>query len=274
MDVFKNTVFINLDERVDRREHFLQEFAKLGFPVGSNGRNPHRISATKLEKGAIGCSMSHIKALEYAKAQGWDQVCICEDDITFTRPVELLMSLAKIWQSPAINNAWDVLILGGNNWPPFTQRSDSCIQVHNCMSTTGYVVKRHYYDTLLQNYKDGVRLFLQNPDKGYLYAIDVWWRRLQVRDRWYMVVPATVDQWTNSYSNVENRATTYTPLMLDYRKEGMWLPPNKSWKMLQFSPQERAAVVSKEDKPWLGVVPLYKTVGKKRSMPPMQFTVK
>lgn len=254
-ELLNHIVYINLDERTDRKTHFAQEIEKLNgalqgsvastpTPLSSSSAaplslsspatpptplNPVRIPATKTAQGAMGCSMSHIKAVQYAKDKGWPQVFVCEDDITFTNPSVFIDSLNKCSK----RRGWDVLIVAGNNWPPFYPVSDYCIRVNNCISTTGYIVKQKYYDTLLANYKEGVKMFLHNPAKGYLYAIDVYWRKLQIRDKWFMAIPATVDQWNNSYSNVENKVLSYSGLMLDYKKTNAWLQPETREKVMK-----------------------------------------
>jgi GR25 family glycosyltransferase involved in LPS biosynthesis len=235
-EVLKNVVYINLDERNDRNEHFLQEIAKLRLKI-----QPHRVPAIKLKEGAIGCSMSHIKALEYAKKEGWPYVLICEDDITFTNPEQLIISLFKtLKQESSESNTllWDVLLIAANNWPPFKQQYENCIRVTNSCSATGYIVRQHYYDTLLQNYKEGVKLFIQNTDKKHLYALDVWWKKLQIRDRWWMLTPATVSQWEQNYSNIENTVVSYSHLMLTHDKTQKWLPKEKQWKNMNISDKE------------------------------------
>jgi hypothetical protein len=52
------------------------------------------------------------------------------------------------------------------------------------------------------------------------YAIDMYWKHLQARDRWYMIVPPTVVQM-EGFSDVEGRETNYKHLMTDMNKE--WL---------------------------------------------------
>jgi hypothetical protein len=34
--------------------------------------------------------------------------------------------------------------------------SDYCIKVTNCQSAVGYIVKKHYYDKLIDNIKEGI----------------------------------------------------------------------------------------------------------------------
>ena len=227
MSLLQHVIYINLDERIDRRDHFMKEWGKLGSPW-----NPIRQSATKMQQAAVGCSMSHIKALEKAKAEDWPQVVICEDDITFTDPRTLLQSLALLQMDDKIKT-WDVLLLGGNNWPPFEKITGNCLQVHNCVSAVGYIVRRHYYDRLLENYRKSSVQFLRNADQGHLYSLDVYWRRLQIRDTWLFLLPATVDQWCGNYSDIEKREVTYSPLLLDPYKEQAWLQPGVRSKVME-----------------------------------------
>ena len=48
---------------------------------------------------------------------------------------------------------WDVLIIGGNNVPPYKQYYEYCARVFNCQTTTGYIVKEEFYDVMIDNFK-------------------------------------------------------------------------------------------------------------------------
>ena len=167
--------------------------------------------------GAVGCTISHIKCLETAKENQWKHVFICEDDITFLEPDVFMKNLTKFYES---DYDWDVVIVGGNNALPYRKASDFCIQVHNCQTTTGYIVQNHYYDVLIQNFKESLRNLMKNPENKTEYAIDIYWKRLQNRDRWYMIIPPTVIQCAG-YSDIEKRVVNYQNLMTDLDKE--WL---------------------------------------------------
>ena len=54
MELLKNILFINLNERTDRLEHVTKEFNKMNL-------NAERVKGIKLENGALGCTLSHIK---------------------------------------------------------------------------------------------------------------------------------------------------------------------------------------------------------------------
>ena len=86
MELIKNTFYINLQDRADRKRHIENQIKKLGV-------NPQRINACRMKFGCVGCSMSHIHCIELAKLRGYDQVFIVEDDAVFTNPTKLLESL-------------------------------------------------------------------------------------------------------------------------------------------------------------------------------------
>lgn len=211
MELFKNTLFINLEHRTDRLESVNKELAKLGI-------TGERFNAIKTRVGAIGCTLSHIKCLEIAKERGYEYVFICEDDICFLQPEVLKHSIQQFYENTTIE--WDVLLIGGNNVPPYEKTTDYCIRVSNCQTTTGYIAKKSYYDTLITNFRDSVSNLIREPGNARQYALDIYWKRLQHVHRWYMLYPFTVVQ-LDGYSDIENRLVDYRGLMLDVDKP--WL---------------------------------------------------
>jgi glycosyl transferase family 25 len=209
MSLFENTLFINLEHRTDRLEHAVSEFKKMGI-------NAERVNAINMQNGAIGCTMSHIKCIELAKSRNWEQVFICEDDITFLNPELLIQNIEMFYNNDDI--LWDVLIIGGNNVPPYQQLYEYAARIFQNQTTTGYIVKKQYYDTLLTNFKESAANLLRNPDNKFEYALDKYWNRLQMQDFWYMITPPTVTQYEN-YSDIEEQNTNYDFLMLDMDKQ-------------------------------------------------------
>lgn len=219
MDYIKNTLFINLEERTDRLIHVNNELNKIGV-IGE------RVNALKMDDGAIGCSFSHIKCIEIAKEKKYPFVFICEDDIQFTDPQLFLKNFERFLHT---TKEWDVIIVSGNNAPPYKKCEEFCIRVFNCQTTTGYIVREQYYDKLLNNFKNGLSMLLRNTNKRNEYAIDMYWKHLQKNDKWFMIIPPTVSQYIN-YSDVEKKVVNYEKLMLDVEKEWLfsfYLPENR-----------------------------------------------
>lgn len=207
----RHAYYINLDSRPDRKQYVEDQLTAIGI-------NAQRFNAVKLTNGALGCSMSHLKLLEMAKKENFDHILIVEDDIQFTNPSFFVKQFNQFLKTQP---NFDVVIIGGNNIPPYTRVSDCCIKVGTCQTTTGYFVKGHYFDTLIQNYKEGIGKLMKEPEKHIQYAIDKYWFQLQGRDNWYLITPLTVTQ-REDYSDIEKRPTNYNRVMLDLDKKAFF----------------------------------------------------
>jgi glycosyl transferase family 25 len=140
----KYAFYINLDSRPDRKAHVENQMNKIGITA-------NKFKAIKLPNGALGCSMSHLKLLETAKQNEWSHILIVEDDILFTDTTLFIKQFNKFLSNHIL---WDVVLIAGNNMPPYNNVDDSCVKVTKCQTTTGYLDKSHYYDTLIHNFKD------------------------------------------------------------------------------------------------------------------------
>jgi GR25 family glycosyltransferase involved in LPS biosynthesis len=195
-----NIYYINLAHRTDRNDHVLKQIESIGC-------KGIRIEAVECKQGAIGCGMSHIRCLELAKEQNLPFVCIVEDDIEFTDPA-MFQTQLNAFLSGSID--WDILLLGTNMGPPF-DKEEGCLRVFNAQTTTGYLVKNHYFDTLLNSFKKSVGYLLTDYTVK-LFAIDIQWKRLQQRDRWYVLYPLTIIQ-RDDFSDIEKKDVHYGTMM-------------------------------------------------------------
>jgi len=204
--------YINLDSRTDRKEHVEEQMSLIGIQA-------ERFKAIKLPNGAIGCSMSHLKLLETAKANNLPHILIVEDDIKFLNP-ELFKHQLNTFLSN--HKGWDVVLLGGNNIPPYKKIDDTCVKITSCQTTTGYLVNGHYISILINNFRNGINKLLESPHLHIMYAIDKFWFRLQRSHNWFLIIPLTVTQ-REDYSDIEKRTTDYTQVMTDLNKESFFM---------------------------------------------------
>ena len=216
----KNIFYINLKHRKDRKEHIEQQLKNIGLT------NFERFDAIKLQNGRVGCSMSHLKCLNLAKERKYEYVLICEDDATFLNPSLFINQINKFFKNKRVHN-WDVLLLGGNNIPPYKQIDETCIRVSHCQTTTCYLVNGHYFDTLIENIKQGINNLIREPENSRSYAIDMYWLNLQKKHIWLLIVPLSVIQ-REDYSDIEQRNTKYQSMMLDLNKECLFNNKNKN----------------------------------------------
>lgn len=220
----KHCLYINLASRPDRKQHIEEELRGVGL-------NPTRFNAIKLKNGRIGCSMSHLKCLQIAKKNNWSHVMICEDDLKILNRQTFVNSMNTFFRmhgdgdgdgdghgdNSSANSTWNVLLLAGNNVPPYKKIDDTCIQVSHCQTTTGYIVKMNYYDTLIDNIRTGIENLMKMPDQHIIYAIDKYWIKLQKQHTWYMLAPVVAVQ-REDYSDIEERKTNYESIMKDLDK--------------------------------------------------------
>ena len=199
--------YINLEGRTDRKTHVEQQMKLVGLEA-------IRFNAIQHEVGAIGCAMSHLELLRMAKQNKFDHILIVEDDIEFISPSVFQNSLSRFLSS---GHTYDVLMLAGNNMGEYKMVDITCVQIRRCFTTTGYIVRHHYYDRLIENIEKGIELYLANPQKNNLYAIDVFWQTLQQQDTWYLLAPLSVIQKPD-YSDIEKKHVNYTNLMLQLNK--------------------------------------------------------
>ncbi len=200
----KHVYYINLEERTDRKKHIEKQLDTLGWCY-------ERFNAIKAKSGRVGCSMSHLKLLTMAKEKNLPYIVIIEDDIHFT-DIQKFNVLYKHFVDTNID--YDVYLLAGNLRPPVQKFTPHILKISLSYTTTGYIVRQHYYDVLIQNIKDGIQKLLKNANNG-MNAIDVNWIPLQKKDKWFISYPRTVTQLANHFSNIENRVVNYDHLMLD-----------------------------------------------------------
>jgi hypothetical protein len=191
MDSILHIIYINLEHRKDRKQQIELELSRFKGSVERLNATPHAI-------GGIGCSMSHIRALQRAKQAGWPHVLILEDDAMFTNIEEGEKCLSKLLDEP-----YDVILLGGvsASYNPFTYR------VTSSQTATSYIVHSTYYDTLITNFKSGLEQFIRSGNYA-TYALDQYWKLLQPHDKWFLVRPSMCMQ-RPSYSDIERRNVDY-----------------------------------------------------------------
>jgi GR25 family glycosyltransferase involved in LPS biosynthesis len=167
-----NHFYINLENRPERNLDTIVELKKLGI------KKPNRFNAIKHEIPLVGCAKSHMGCLEKAKELNWDYVIIFEDDIKIEGKQKIIEKFNKF-----IKYDFDVLYLGCWNYlaPIKVERDLARVIKASCLHA--YIVKSHYYDTLINNLKEGIELKLKDPNNGK-YNNDEWIGELQLKDRW------------------------------------------------------------------------------------------
>lgn len=177
------TFFINLGRRSDRRELIKKELTDSGL----NWEIYEAIETPTF--GSLGCCISHLTVLQIAKERNYDNVLILEDDFTFlvTRE-ELNDQLSQLFQELNDNNdnTFDVCMLAYNliRSKKITSTNNSITnKVIEAQTASGYIVQKHYYNTLINLFKSAIPLLFVTREH-WKYTIDQIWKPLQLKDNW------------------------------------------------------------------------------------------
>jgi hypothetical protein len=203
MESIDAILYINLAHRTDRKDHILLELQKWGV----DSSKIHRIDAVLKTPGALGCGLSHIKALTEAFSHPeWNTILILEDDFTFRSDSEMNNKIKQLCTSHMF---FDVGLLSYN--PEFVKYTDTAIpsikKILYSQTTSSYLIQRHYIPTLLQNMK-AATYDMERFGKRHENCIDIHWTKLQPIGQWYGIFPAIGYQYDN-YSDIEHRVTSY-----------------------------------------------------------------
>lgn len=201
MENISAILYINLQRRNDRLEHITKEIAK----VCSDETKVYRIDAVACEPGALGCTLSHQKALEFAlEHPEWSHVLVLEDDFTFRDDVHVEDNIKRLVTHDA---SMDVALFAFGSAVLRPTANDSIFKVESSQTTAGYLVSQTYIPVLLANFAEASTDMALN---GFRPAscVDMHWKCLQPIGNWYTMVPSLGYQYAN-YSDIDRRPVNY-----------------------------------------------------------------
>jgi GR25 family glycosyltransferase involved in LPS biosynthesis len=221
-DKFDKIYYLNLDSRDDRKNRIEDHFNKFkitaeripGFIITpeevvnyDKGRELDKHSRN-LAPARIGCSLSHLKAIQNAKDAGAENVLIFEDDaFIFEEHIEVLKeALKELEYLPK----WDMLFLGANVLAPIHQIAPHIGKLTGAYCAHAYAVNAHFYDKLLEYKFEQFRIFdeylfneMRNPNHNI-----------------YTVLPITAIQY-DSYSTIESKEVQYKDVLVNSYKDNI-----------------------------------------------------
>jgi glycosyl transferase family 25 len=181
-----HVIYINLAESTDRKDLIEKELSK--FPP----EKVTRFNAVRMNPGSLGCTRSHIGALELAISKGYRNVLIMEDDMVWNSEFETQYPILE----EKASQPYDVIVMAGT----YVLYDKETLKLYRCHCTGAYLVNQNYYFTLLNNFKQGYHIlyshwntplkFIRKLFTGFKechYNTDIYWRRLQARDNWFIV---------------------------------------------------------------------------------------
>lgn len=198
-DYIDKVFYINLDKRTDRKETIEKELKEYNIDF-------ERFPAVEISYfGCLGCSYSHHNAISLAKERGYKNVLILEDDFTFViSPEEFEKQMELFFKS---NIDYDVCMFSYNLFDYTESNYDFLYKVNFSKTTSGYLVNEKYYDTLINNYREGLEK-LGASWIHWVYSIDIYWKELQEKDNWYCF-KNRIGKQQPGYSDIRNDNVEY-----------------------------------------------------------------
>lgn len=196
------SLVLNLDARQDRLTKVKAEMEKLQTTdwerIGAvNGAKkfPHLSS---FFAGSLGCTLSHIDALQLWQAKSLGPVMICEDDIEFVgSPDEIRTCIDEFLATPQL----DILALSGRARGGSYVISPKLRVVVGMVGRGCYLVKPHMIEPLVAAFDAGVSKLLAGDRKG---KGDRMWSTLQ-NSHFFAMPRVPLARQSEGFSDIEGR---------------------------------------------------------------------
>ena len=183
--------YINLDTRKDRREHF-EENVKCNTFFS----NVERMSAIYHNVKGAGCTLSHIECLRRIKKSINDaddasllpKYYVIREDEFESLEMDNFNEFVESFKNIKESDHWDVILLT----PRGEKIENDCLfmnlngyyRINKSQTTTGYILKPHMIDILLENYINSYIELLNN--RNYMEcALDQSWKKVQLTHNFY-----------------------------------------------------------------------------------------
>lgn len=184
---------INLERRPDRWQQMQQTLHQLGVPKES----VIRIGGCEHENGALGRTLSHLRALTLAQQQGWRNCLVLEDDALLLTQAKHVTAFNRLLT--ALDHLpWQVVLLGArvNNGQPL-KSLPGLLHAVDCEKVCAYLVNASSYATLIQQ---------MESDPASL--LELRWRPLQARGKWLAFYPC-ISYQRPGFSDIEQQETDH-----------------------------------------------------------------
>ena len=187
---FDKIYCINLDSRPERWQESLIEFEKLGLDV-------ERVAGYQMSPGIAGCSKSHLECIKLAKINGYQNVLVLEDDITFHSDIFEQTLTFAMEQLEKNKLEYDMLYFSANLYGAGnTLIDDNLAKIKSAKAGHAYVVSKNVYDTIIDAFRDIDWGDLNNWHHGNpnRMNMDTWYKNIQQLGNTYGIYPSIAEQ--------------------------------------------------------------------------------
>jgi len=186
-DFIDKIIYLNAREATDRNYAMQRDFLPV-FQKSNDDIIRFEAITDKTLIHAQRVAKSHIGALQFALDRGFKNVLILEDDVLWrVSPKQTNLLLLK----ELVARPFDVIMFGGTAVIEDEDRKLSYAQ-----TASSYLVNGNYIQNVIGNFEEALELMLIDSKSIHLFAIDVWWKSLMTKDKWYVLTPSLVIQIT------------------------------------------------------------------------------
>lgn len=194
--IFPKIFYINLSIRKDRNLCMIQELSKYkikadrfcGIVKKNTGRH-------KINRGQLGCLLSHKKIIQIAADNDYEYVLILEDDVIFKQYE--INNIYNYWS--LLPSDWDMFYLSGNNFMGLNKINEYIYKTNGTLSTCAYAIRKRCYRQILSIL----------TSKIYDKPIDSYYAELHRNTNAYVCVPSVAYQKPD-FSDIENKFVDYS----------------------------------------------------------------
>lgn len=187
LETCERIYYINLDKRLDRRQHIENELRHWSAKVC-------RVSAVEdVQSPSNGCSKSHFLVVQDAIYHNYTRIAVFEDDFQFLSPPPPAASAA----APQIS--FDVIQLGGRIMRDGDGDGDGLIRVYQSLTSCGLIINRRFYNVWHKWLKEAILTDI---------PLDMVMQKYQEQYQWY-APKIPIGKQIASYSDIEHRHVAY-----------------------------------------------------------------
>lgn len=202
---FEKIIVISLVKRQDRREQIAKELQSVGVQTFDI------LDAVETQCSPLGCTLSHMLAIQKCKDVRARTCLVLEDDFTFIQDPDSATRNVDAFFAALPSTDWDVISLASSVIAAQNTSHASFLKVINAQTTSGYAVNRHYYDEIISTYLSSAWLLNESKCDVHsknLFAVDMFMKHKQPFGNWYVMEPRLGKQ-RQGFSDIEKVVTDY-----------------------------------------------------------------
>jgi hypothetical protein len=197
-NIFDKILIINLEHRKDRKKEMKDELNKF---LIENDKIVFIDAIYNKDDRSFGCTLSHLKCIEYAIENNLNNVLILEDDCCFENNIDLInYELLKFIKC---NISWDVLLFNLSEHGPPISIKTNINNIYKSLwsqSASAYAINKSFFNKRLHNL---IKIIENNSGPH-----DFYWNENRYNENWFIIKNILSFQ-RPSYSDIENSNVDY-----------------------------------------------------------------